>query len=98
MLQPFTLQEVFALVRFERWDEVLVQPAPPAGRDLQDALYHFTRGAAHAGKGQAAEAIKAQAAFEAVLMPVSPETQPRRRHLPADEGCRETTPTPRPAR
>ena len=43
-------------VRFERWDDVLAQPAPPAGRDLQSALYHFARGAALAGKGQAADA------------------------------------------
>jgi hypothetical protein len=64
MLQPFALQEVLALVRFARWDEVLAQPAPPAGRDLQSALYHFTRGAAFAGKGNAAEAAKELAALE----------------------------------
>jgi hypothetical protein len=58
MLQPFALQEVLALARFERWDDVLAQPTPPAGRDLQMALYHYTRGAAFAGKGQIAEAEK----------------------------------------
>ena len=30
MLSTFALQEVLALVRFARWDEVLAQPAPPA--------------------------------------------------------------------
>jgi hypothetical protein len=70
MLQPFVLQEVFALVRFERWDDVLAQPAPPADRALQTALYHFTRGAAYAGKGQPAEARKEQAAFEAAAAKV----------------------------
>ena len=65
MLQPFALQDVLALVRFERWDEVLAQPAPPAGRDLQTALYHFTRGAAFAGKRQADDADKELAALEA---------------------------------
>jgi Flp pilus assembly protein TadD len=65
MLQPFALQEVLALVRFARWDEVLAQPAPPAGRDLQTSLYHFTRGAAFAGKGNAADAAKELAALEA---------------------------------
>jgi tetratricopeptide (TPR) repeat protein len=65
MLQPFTLQETFTLVRFERWDDVLAQPAPPADRALQSALHHFARGAAHAGQGHAAEAVKEQAAFEA---------------------------------
>jgi tetratricopeptide (TPR) repeat protein len=65
MLQPFALQEVLALVRFGRWDEVLAQLAPPAGRDLQSAVYHFTRGAALAGKGQADEAAKELTALEA---------------------------------
>src|SRR5262245_350865 len=35
MLQPFTLQEVFVLLRFEKWDDVLAVPAQPEGRDLQ---------------------------------------------------------------
>jgi len=64
MLQPFALQEVFTLVRFARWDEVLAQPAPPPGRDLQTSLYHFTRGAALAGKGEAEAAAKELAALE----------------------------------
>jgi hypothetical protein len=63
MLQPFALQEVLALLRFARFDEVLAQPAPPAGRDLQSALYHYTRGAAFAGKGLAADADKELATF-----------------------------------
>jgi hypothetical protein len=65
MLQPFALQEVLALVRFGRWDDVLAQPAPPPARDLQQALYHFTRGAALAGKNQADAAAKELAALEA---------------------------------
>jgi len=65
MLQPFALQEVLALLRFERWDEVLAQPTPPAGRDLQTALYHYTRGAAFAGKGQVDDATKELKALEA---------------------------------
>ena len=56
-------KEILALLRFGRYDEVLAQPAPPAGRDLQTSLYHFTRGAAFAGKGQAPEAEKELAAF-----------------------------------
>jgi tetratricopeptide (TPR) repeat protein len=64
MLQPFALQEVFALLRFGRWDDVLAHPAPEAGRDLQSALYHYARGAALAAKGQIAEASKEVTAFE----------------------------------
>jgi tetratricopeptide (TPR) repeat protein len=65
MLQPFALQEIFALLRFEKWDEVIAQPAPPADRLIQTALYHYTRGAALAGRGQAAEAATELTAFEA---------------------------------
>jgi tetratricopeptide (TPR) repeat protein len=65
MLQPFALQEMFALVRFERWNDVLSFPAPSAGRDLQAALYHHARGAAHAGKRQVAEAERELAAVDA---------------------------------
>jgi hypothetical protein len=65
MLQPYALQDVLALVRFGRWDDVLAQPAPPAGRDLQTALYHYTRGAALAGKGQPAQAEAELRALEA---------------------------------
>jgi tetratricopeptide (TPR) repeat protein len=65
MLQPFALQEVLALVRFGLWDEVLAQPTPPAGRELQTALYHFTRGAALAAKTQPDAAAKELAALEA---------------------------------
>ena len=73
MLQPFALQEVLALLRFSRFDEVLTQPAPPAGRDLQTSLYHFTRGAALAGKGQAAEAVKELTALQASAARVGKE-------------------------
>jgi len=64
MLQPFSLQEAYALLRFERWNDVLAGPAPPAGRDLHIALDHYARGAAHAGLGHAVEAEKEAQAFE----------------------------------
>ena len=70
MLQPFTQQEAFTLVRFEQWDDVLALPAPPADRALQTALFHFVRGAAHAGKGHVDEALKEQTAFEAAAAKV----------------------------
>jgi tetratricopeptide (TPR) repeat protein len=64
MLQPYALQELFALLRFERWNDVLAAPAAPAGRDLQIALDHYARGAAHAGLQHAGEAEKEAAAME----------------------------------
>jgi tetratricopeptide (TPR) repeat protein len=73
MLQPFVMQEVLALVRFERWDDVLSAPSPPAGRELQMALHHFARGAAFAGKGQAAEAAKELAALDGAVARINPD-------------------------
>jgi hypothetical protein len=73
MLQPFAMQEVLALVRFERWDEVLAKPAPPAGRDVQTALHHFARGAAYAGQGQPDAAAKELAALETAAGRVKPD-------------------------
>jgi tetratricopeptide (TPR) repeat protein len=74
MLQPFALQDVLALVRFERWDDVLAQPAPPAGRDLQAALYHHARGAAFAGKRQTADAEKELEALQSSAARVPKDT------------------------
>ena len=53
MLEPFVAMELFALVRFEQWEEVLRAPAPAATRTLHAVLYHWARGAALAGAGQA---------------------------------------------
>jgi tetratricopeptide (TPR) repeat protein len=74
MLQPFAMQHVLALVRFERWDDVLAQPAPPAGRDVQSALHHHARGAAYAGKRQPAEAEKELKALEGAAARVPKDT------------------------
>jgi tetratricopeptide (TPR) repeat protein len=74
MLQPFALQDLLALVRFEQWDEVLAASAPPSGRDLQTALYHHARGAAYAGKRQAAEAQKELSALDAAAARVPKDT------------------------
>jgi tetratricopeptide (TPR) repeat protein len=73
MVQPFALQEGLVLVRFERWDEALALPAPPAGRPLQEVYYQFVRGAAMAGKGDVAGATKALEALEAAAKQVRPE-------------------------
>jgi tetratricopeptide (TPR) repeat protein len=60
MLQPFAMQEVIALVRFERWDDVLAMPRPAyvaaqgkGARPLQQVFYHYAQGAAHAANGNA---------------------------------------------
>lgn len=63
MVQPFALQEGLVFVRFAKWDEALALPAPPSGRPVQEALFHFIRGASLAGKGDVAAAEKEAAAL-----------------------------------
>jgi tetratricopeptide (TPR) repeat protein len=38
---------VYALVRFERWDEILALPAPPDEQSYAKAMWHYGRGLAH---------------------------------------------------
>ncbi|MEW6320835.1 MAG: hypothetical protein AB1635_07085 [Acidobacteriota bacterium] len=73
MVQPFALQEGLVLVRFGEWDDMLAMPAPPAGRPVQEALYRYLIGAAHAGKGDLASATAAQKAFETAAAGVAPD-------------------------
>ncbi len=56
MLEPFAAMELFVLVRFERWADVLGSPAPKASRSLHSVLYHWARGAALAATGKATDA------------------------------------------
>ena len=65
MLEPYALQDGAVLLRFGRFAEVLALPAPPPTRTVQTALYHFMRGAAHAGQGQLVEATREQQALTA---------------------------------
>jgi tetratricopeptide (TPR) repeat protein len=46
----------FALVRFERWDEMLAEPAPSADLRYTSAMYRFAHGMALAAKGDTAGA------------------------------------------
>jgi tetratricopeptide (TPR) repeat protein len=47
-LRPVLVQ---ALVRFERWDDILALPAPPSERLYAKAMWHYGRGLAHAHTG-----------------------------------------------
>jgi tetratricopeptide (TPR) repeat protein len=44
------------LVRFERWDDVLREPAPPEDLPHARAMWHYARGRALAAKGRPADA------------------------------------------
>jgi len=59
MLEPFAAMELFVLVRFERWADVLGSPVPKPSRSLQLVLYHWACGGALAGTGRATDASAA---------------------------------------
>ena len=56
MLEPFAAMELFVLVRFERWPDVLSVKPPVAKRSLQSVLSHWARGAALASTSKTTEA------------------------------------------
>ena len=56
MAETYVPYPIFVLVRFHRWDDVLMLPAPKPGMAMTDAFWHFARGSAFAAKGQIAHA------------------------------------------
>lgn len=56
LLAGFRVIPFYALARFGRWDEVLAQPAPPAGNAFLTSVWHYTRGLAHVAQGRLEQA------------------------------------------
>jgi tetratricopeptide (TPR) repeat protein len=56
LVEEFLAIPVLTLVRFGKWDAVLGEPAPPAGRSYQGAIWHYARGVAYARTRRTAEA------------------------------------------
>ena len=56
MAETYVPYPIFMLVRFHRWDDVLMLPAPSPGMAMTNAFWHFARGSAFAAKGQIANA------------------------------------------
>jgi len=69
---------LFTLARFERWDDILVEPAPPADFSYNTAVWHYARGLAYAAKGNVEAARSELAAIDAIL-----ETPAVRDYVPA---------------
>lgn len=65
MLEPFASQELFVLVRFGQWADVLSTATrpPKATRTLQTGFFHWAQGAAWAATGQLADAERALTAL-----------------------------------
>ncbi|HEX5217404.1 MAG TPA: hypothetical protein VFV98_18210 [Vicinamibacterales bacterium] len=67
MMAAFKVVPYYALTRFGNWDEMLKEPAPPAGNAYLTGIYHYARGIALVGKGQLADAEKELAAVTALV-------------------------------
>jgi tetratricopeptide (TPR) repeat protein len=50
-LQHYLEAPLFAFIRFEKWDEVLAEPAPPSDLTYATGLWHYGRGIAYARTG-----------------------------------------------
>ncbi len=56
MLEPFAAKTMFVQLRFAKWKDLLALPKPAERATILTALYHFSRGVAHAALGSVAEA------------------------------------------
>jgi tetratricopeptide (TPR) repeat protein len=65
MVEPFVSAAAFALLRFQRWDQVLAMDRPSSQLLTSTALWHFGRGIALSAKGKRQEAHLEKEAFEA---------------------------------
>ena len=65
MVEPFISGPVLALVRFQRWDQILALDRPGSQLLASVALWHFGRGIALAAKGKQQEALQEKVSFEA---------------------------------
>ncbi len=74
MLEGFLPSVVFVQLRFNCWDQILKMPKPAKEMLVTNALWHYARGVALAGKGQTAEARKEREAFASAAKGVPGET------------------------
>jgi tetratricopeptide (TPR) repeat protein len=74
MLEGFLPSVMFVQLRFNRWDEILKMPEPAKEMLITNALWHYARGVALAGKGQKAEAQKERDIFASTAKGVPGET------------------------
>lgn len=58
------------MMRFGQWDAILREPAPPSYFPIATAMWRFTRGVAHAAKGQVNEAERERTEFQRAVTAV----------------------------
>ncbi|HYC33521.1 MAG TPA: hypothetical protein VEB59_14630 [Gemmatimonadales bacterium] len=74
-LEYFFPTPYWAMARFERWDDLLAEPAPAEHQRYTKGMWHYARGLALAAKGRAGEA-KAEHDSVAAVMEATPKEQP----------------------
>lgn len=65
-IQFFRTLPMLSLVRFARWEEILVEPEPYESFAFARAIWHYGRGVAHAAQGDAEAALTELAAIKAL--------------------------------
>lgn len=75
MVDAFVPIPLFVLVRFERWDAVLAEPAPGEKLQAAGAIYHWARALAFHAKGDARAAADEAAAFQDIRMKIPASLQ-----------------------
>jgi tetratricopeptide (TPR) repeat protein len=66
MVQHMHLTPLYTKVRFELWEAVLAEPAPPADLPFMTAIWHAARGLAQAAQGHVEDAETERAAVAAL--------------------------------
>src|SRR5262245_39900506 len=74
MLEAFLPSTMYVQLRFNRWDEVLKLREPAKEMPITNALWHYARGVALAGKEQVTEAQKEREVFASAAKGVPGET------------------------
>jgi tetratricopeptide (TPR) repeat protein len=64
-LEDFLATPYYTHARFGRWDAILGEPTPPAGRPFVSAFHHYARGLAYARTGRPDAAQQELAALDA---------------------------------
>ena len=65
-LQHYWITPLYALARFEKWEEILKEPRPPDGLDYPMGVWHYARGLAYSATGRAGEAGRELAALRSI--------------------------------
>jgi len=66
-VQGFMVVPYFAMVRFGMWDEILAEAPPRYDSSFTQAIVHYARGSALAGKGRFEEALQELAALKKIV-------------------------------